>query len=375
VSAGLPAALQDAIARFADDVAPQELALRAAALTDNYRGGAPSDTAVRNARDVAAYLTTRLPATYAAMTAALEAVRERAPSFAPKRLLDAGAGPGTASWAASEIWSFDSVTMLDRNPHLLSAARTLAQSNETLAHAEFVAADVAHAATTSDVLPSPLVGRGPMSDSGAVAGPSGAHSAAIAARTWAEGGSVSARSEVAETAFLQRYDLIVAGYTVAEIPTSARENALAKLWDVCRGVLVIVEPGTPRGFANVLACRSALLDWGARIVAPCPGNHPCPIVAPDWCHFAERLPRSRAHMRAKAASVPFEDEKFSYVAVARERIELTPAVARIIAPPHAGKPGIRLRLCTATGIGERIVLKRDKAAYKAVARKKWGDAL
>ena len=321
MSAGLPAALQDAIARFADDFAPRELAARAAALTENYRGGAPSDTAVRNARDVAAYLTTRLPATYAAMMAALEAVRERAPSFAPKRLLDAGAGPGTASWAASEIWTFDSVTMLDRNPHLLSAARAFAQESQHLAGAQFVTGDLAAVDPSAS------------------------------------------------------YDLVLAGYTFAELSGQQREGALARLWDVCRGVLVIVEPGTPKGFANVLACRTALLDWGARIVAPCPGNHPCPIVTPDWCHFAERLPRSRAHMRAKAASVPFEDEKFSYVAVAREGIELAPAVARIIAPPHAGKPGVRLRLCTATGIGERIVLKRDKAAYKAVARKKWGDAL
>jgi ribosomal protein RSM22 (predicted rRNA methylase) len=118
-----------------------------------------------------------------------------------------------------------------------------------------------------------------------------------------------------------------------------------------------------------------LLSAGARIVAPCPAAYPCPIVSPDWCHFAERLPRSRAHMRAKAASVPFEDEKFSYLAVAREGIELAPAEARIVAPPHVGKPGVRLRLCTQATIADRMVLKRDKDVYKSVSRKTWGDAL
>lgn len=321
MSAGLPAALQDAIARFAGEFAPKELASRSAALTETYRSGGASDTAVSSGRDVAAYLTTRLPATYAAMAAALGAVKERAPYFAPTSVLDAGSGPGTASWAAAEAWPLQSVTMLDRNPHLLAAARALATGSETLAKAQFVAGDL------SAVDPS------------------------------------------------ASYDLVLAGYTFAEIPDRTREAVLARLWQVCRGVLVIVEPGTPKGFASVLACRTILLAAGARMVAPCPGSHPCPIVAPDWCHFAERLPRSRAHMRAKAASVPFEDEKFSYVAVAREGVALEPIEARIIAPPHAAKPGTRLSLCTPSGIGDRVVLKRDKPAYQAVSRKTWGDSL
>jgi ribosomal protein RSM22 (predicted rRNA methylase) len=171
------------------------------------------------------------------------------------------------------------------------------------------------------------------------------------------------------------FDLILAGYTFAELPSQTRDRVLAHLWNACTGILVIVEPGTPAGFATILACRTALIGAGARMVAPCPGAHPCPIVAPDWCHFAERLPRSRAHMRAKDASVPFEDERYSYVAVAREGIEIAPIEARIIAPPQAAKPGTRLRLCTRSGIADRVVLKRDKPAYKAVSRKTWGDSL
>ena len=43
------------------------------------------------------------------------------------------------------------------------------------------------------------------------------------------------------------------------------------------------------------------------------------LLAPDWCHFTQRLPRSRAHKQIKEADVPFEDEKFSYVALTRAR--------------------------------------------------------
>jgi ribosomal protein RSM22 (predicted rRNA methylase) len=172
-----------------------------------------------------------------------------------------------------------------------------------------------------------------------------------------------------------KYDLILAGYALAELQAQRLDAAVFALWHACSGVLVIVEPGTPAGFARILACRSALLAAGARIVAPCPAPYPCPVVSPGWCHFARRLPRSRAHLRAKSAEAPFEDEKFSYLAVAREGVGLVPISARILAPPKAEKPGTRLRLCTGAQIVERTILKRDKPAFKAISRKSWGDVL
>ena len=349
MSARLPPALQDAIARFTQDVAPKDVAVRAASLSERYRSGSASHVAISDDRDVAAYLTTRLPATFAATTAALNALKERAPHFSPAHLLDVGAGPGTASWAAAERFpTLGSITMLDRNPHLLAAARTLATASphRSLTTATFISADLLE--TTS-----PNVGRSNRRSALARGG---------------SGGGISAPDSDA-------FDLVLAGYAFAELPASVRDRALANLWAACSGILVIVEPGTPAGFATILACRTALLALGARIVAPCPAAYPCPIASPDWCHFAERLARSRAHMRAKDASVPFEDEKFSYIAVAREGIEIVPIEARIIAPPHATKPGIRLKLCTPSGLADRFVLKREKPAYKAVSRKAWGDAL
>src|SRR5262245_47421792 len=51
-----------------------------------------------------AYAATRMPATYAAIGAALAGATEAIPDFAPVTMLDAGAGPGTAAWAASAVW-------------------------------------------------------------------------------------------------------------------------------------------------------------------------------------------------------------------------------------------------------------------------------
>ena len=51
----------------------------------------------------AAYMAARMPACYAAVYKVLEEVSARLPAFAPESMLDFGAGPGTAVWAAQEV--------------------------------------------------------------------------------------------------------------------------------------------------------------------------------------------------------------------------------------------------------------------------------
>ena len=117
----------------------------------------------------------------------------------------------------------------------------------------------------------------------------------------------------------------------------------------------------------------ALLAKGAHVVAPCPHDASCPLNAPDWCHFSQRLQRSRDHIQVKRADAPFEDEKFSYVALARQR---PPArAARILAPPQLNKTGIALKLCGTDGLRQAVVPRRDKKAYAQTRRLRWGDVM
>src|SRR5215472_4178787 len=60
--------------------------------------------AINNDLERAAYLVTRMPATYAAVYAVLRETKERMPALEVRSLLDLGAGPGTAMWAAAEIF-------------------------------------------------------------------------------------------------------------------------------------------------------------------------------------------------------------------------------------------------------------------------------
>jgi ribosomal protein RSM22 (predicted rRNA methylase) len=321
----LPAALKAGAERFLEGVSRQELARRAAALSSGYRSGAVSSTTIADADDVAAYLASRLPATFAACAAAFAAAESRAPTFAPRSLLDIGAGPGTASWAAVEAWaSLDRVTMLDSNRHFLAVARELVSSSD---HPALSRADIRQ------------------SDISRIAGP------------------------------LPKSDLVVASYTLAELGVKQLSLVVSALWEACGGMLILVEPGTPAGYARLMAARAWLIERGAALVAPCPHAQRCPIEPPDWCHFSERLPRSRDHMQAKAVSVPFEDEKYAYVALGRDIGPIAAIDARILGPPQAGKGGSTFKLCTRDGIVERTIPRRDRAGFARWRRLRWGDAV
>src|SRR6185312_6151238 len=70
----------------------------------------------------------------------------RIDDFAPSTMLDAGAGPGTASWSALEaLPSLASVVQLDHNANLLALGQTLASTVPVLGSAERVRGDLTRA--------------------------------------------------------------------------------------------------------------------------------------------------------------------------------------------------------------------------------------
>jgi ribosomal protein RSM22 (predicted rRNA methylase) len=322
----LPAALAAALDRALDGVGRKDLAERARRTSEAYRAGRGSETVIREADDALAYGLTRLPATYAACASAFAATAAAVPGFRPARLLDAGVGPGAASWAATATWpTLGSAVWLDSSATFLALAQALAaEGPAALRRAEIHRAD--------------LTSEGP----------------------WPQA------------------DLVTASYALAEIAPARQAATVAALWAACDGLLVLVEPGTPAGHRRLLAARQALLAAGAAVLAPCPHAQACPLAEPDWCHFNVRLPRSRAHRLVKGADAPFEDEKFAYLAVARPQIATLGAgaerSARVLAHPQAGKPGVSLKLCRPDGgLERRVVSRRDKPAHARARRVAWGD--
>jgi len=319
----LPSPLRAALARELEGVSRRGLAERAARTTAAYRAGKASAGVIREPEDALAYALARLPATYAACATVFEEAAARAPDFAPRRLLDAGAGPAAASWAALDLWpDLAQVSWLDSSPVFLEAATRLATDG-----------------------PAPL---------------------AAASRTRGDltaGGSAWPRA-----------DLVACSYALAEIAPNRQAAVVSDLWAACEGLLAIVEPGTPAGFARLRDARQHLIAEGAEILAPCPHHDACPMAGEDWCHFSVRLPRSRDHLLAKGAEVPFEDEPYAYLLAARPGVGER-AAARVLSTPRAGKAGIELRLCAPAGLETHFVARRDKAAHGVTRRLGRGDGL
>jgi len=190
---------------------------------------------------------------------------------------------------------------------------------------------------------------------------------AAAARQWLPQAAITL-GDVTRLKTLPPHDLVIAAYSLGEIA----EPLAARLWQAARVALVAIEPGTPRGYALILKVREELLAAGASMVAPCPAATPCPLAAPGWCHFAARVERSSVHRRIKDAALGYEDEKFSYIAVAREPVDL-PA-SRIIRRPRQ-RPGlIVLETCTSGGVRTVRAPRSDREAFRAARKASWGGA-
>ncbi|TPJ08666.1 methyltransferase type 11 [Mesorhizobium sp. B2-7-3] len=318
----LPAALRQGVDRLLEKVALPDLKQAAKTLSDRYRAEL-RDGRLHMAQDMAvkAYLATRMPATYAAVRASLDALAEARPDFAPATLLDVGAGPGTVLWATSDLWpELELATLLEASAAVRKVGETLAAD-------------------------------------------------AITARTVWRAGDVT--TDIAD---LQSADLVTCAYVLDEIAPAALPKMVDRLWQLTKDTLLIVEPGTPAGWLRILAVRAQLIAAGAHVLAPCPHDAPCPLNPPDWCHFSRRVARSRLHRLAKEAEVPWEDEKFIYVAASRQPAAFH--AARIVAPPKSGSGKVVLKLCEANGsAGERLFTKRDGDAFKVARRADWGDAL
>ncbi|CCV12719.1 small ribosomal subunit Rsm22 family protein [Mesorhizobium sp. STM 4661] len=318
----LPGPLRQGVERLLEKVPLPVLKQAARTLSDRYRAEL-RDGRLHMAEEMAvkAYLATRLPATYAAVRASLDAISEARPDYAPKTLLDVGAGPGTVLWATVDLWPDLQQAVL------LEASATVRKIGETLA---------------TDAI--------------------------TAGTTWLTG------DVTIDLGDLEPADLVTCAYVLDEIAPASLPKLVDRLWQLTADTLLVVEPGTPAGWQRILAVRRQLIEAGAHVLAPCPHELPCPLAAPDWCHFSRRVARSRLHRLAKDADVPWEDEKFIYVAASRH--PAPSRAARVIAPPKSGSGKVLLKLCEKDGsAGEKLFTKRDGDAFRLARRLDWGDTI
>ncbi len=315
-----PGALQSAIQQLAAKYPVAQLKNAAEEISRRYRQETGQGKRLLSQDlEAAAYAMARMPATFGAVASALGYALEAA-DFAPKTLLDAGAGTGAACWAADVLLPLERVICLEREEAMRRLGQELMrEGSEALQGAEWQAAD--------------LTDRAP----------------------------------------LPKAEFVVASYVLGELSPAARIAALQKLWEAAEGMLLIIEPGTPAAFTQIEQARQILVGQGAHIAAPCPHEQPCRLTGQDWCHFACRVPRSRLHKQLKGGEAPYEDEKFSYLALAR--FEVCHNKSRILRHPQVAKGQIGLMLCGVQENKSVLVKKKDGALFKAARKAKCGDAI
>jgi ribosomal protein RSM22 (predicted rRNA methylase) len=166
-------------------------------------------------------------------------------------------------------------------------------------------------------------------------------------------------------------DLILFSYSFGEIDEAKDEEVLKNVFDKSKKFIVIIEPGTPRGYQRILKARKFLIGLGAKTLAPCPHDKQCPLTGSDWCHFFTRIQRTAMQRFLKQGSLGFEDEKFSYIIMGKK--EVFHSVERVLEEPHVLKEKVALKLCTEEGLKFQDVLRRDSSNYKRAKKLKNGD--
>lgn len=315
----IPQKLKDAMSLFCEAQCRSDLIKNSAGISKKYRADdRAGKRLVTDTDEVRAYCTARMPATYCAVYSALE---HTLPHFDRqiKSVLDVGAGTGAASWAASKFFPAAKITCVEREPAMAEAGKRLMSHAESpLCNSEWIIGDIS----------------------------SGLENSA---------------------------DCVVASYVLNELAAEQLEACVRRLWNSTTELLLLVEPGTPLGYSNIMRARAILLEEGANITAPCTHERQCPLGKDDWCAFSCRVARSKEHKLAKGGDAPYEDEKFSFLAVSRSAPNELPE-CRILRHPQISSGFVRLTVCRNDASEDTVAItKKYGALYKFCRKASAGD--
>ncbi|KAI8093636.1 mitochondrial small ribosomal subunit Rsm22-domain-containing protein [Halteromyces radiatus] len=291
-------------------------------------------------RESAAYAAGVLPSTFAAITNVLIELKNRLSNYSPTSMLDFGTGPGTAIWAARNVFDdLDKITGVDLSEDMLRTAEFIEDASQTKKNVEF-------------------------------------------------------KRYLAYDPRQPKTDLVVSAFTLGDISSLAlQKSTVQQLWDQTADVLVLIERGTPVGFSNIARARQVILDYEkekVHVVAPCPHDKPCPLLYspqanPDkfWCHFSQRVQRPSFLMKTKHSKFNTEDSKYSYVILRKGSRPINNSMEgqayhwpRLIQPPLKKNKHVVMDQCASTGTIQRMVIPKSqgKVPYRDARKSAWGDA-
>ena len=312
--AQLPAALAAALEDEISESNAERLRTAAQSLSSAYRSRAGIPRTL-SPLERGAYLAVRFPSTFAVASAVWRTFAGVSNAAKIETVADLGAGPGTASLAAREyLPTTTGFTLVERDPGWRATAERLARATQT-------GATFRNAALPSDLPP---------------------------------------------------HDVIVACYALGEQPASEQASLAQTLCAAARNAIVVIEPGTPAGFALIRQIRDHAIEQGFKAAAPCTHNLACPMSPKDWCHQPVRVARAARHRAVKQAPLPFEDEKFSYVILTRDD-PIRQSAGRIVRKPIKNPGHVHLDICTEGELKRISIGKSAGPAYRNARDAAWGE--
>ncbi|KAJ2665839.1 37S ribosomal protein S22 [Coemansia sp. RSA 1199] len=333
--------------------------------------------------ETAAYVAAFAPGTYAVAFNVLSELAMRVPGFKPSSILDFGCGPGSALWAAQDVWSsVQKYVGIDSSEAMIDCAKRM-----------------------FDEMPERQLDR-------------------------------ELLRYLAPDQPNTHADLVISSFTLSELPSDAvRQTTVEMLWNNTRNTLVLIDRGAPNPARVVSEARDYLIKLasesnstvnvgsisvpgGIHTVAPFPNELDDPSNnTPAWFQFVQRVQRPMFTMRTKHSKSNAEVVHYSYVIMRRgERppdsrgvLDTTPYSyvsvreaqnrpekylpdgtqrktmeqlareayywPRIIMQPIKRKGHVVTDVCTVDGKIERWTFTKthDKQAYRDARKASWGD--
>lgn len=316
----LPIQIKKYIEKELNTISKNELQNNAKNISINYRtNGGEGKILLKSENEALAYAISRMPATYGAVYDSLKhSIEIYNPNI--KTVVDIGAGTGAGALAVNELLDIEEIECLEREDSMQKIGKKIFDNYDNISKKA----------------------------------------------KWN-------KFDICKDEIKQKYDLVVVSYMLNEISNDKKNIIVEKLWKTCNKMLLIVEPGTMQGYNNIINAKKKLIENGGKIVAPCRNNE-CKLQKSDWCNFSCRVQRTKIHKELKEGNVPYEDEKYIYLSVAKENINQTEK-RRILRHPMIYSGFIKLKVCDKDEIKEITITKKDKEKFKIARKSGAGDLI
>ncbi len=336
----LPEEILNKIIEISYDMNKKDIAKNFRVISDKYMGDKKGESLLNKEKEAIAYSIARMPATYGAVKVASMQMLELIKLDNIRSLIDVGAGTGAATLALvenlQECNNIEQITCLEREDAMIKIGKSLytETTNDVLKKADWVKFDINQVIISQEK-----------------------------------------KDEIKKNKENLQADIVVTSYMLNEFADDKVLEVVDKLWEMTCKVLLIVDPGTPKDHKRLIMIKNYLAKKGGTIIAPCTCNTGCPLNENDWCHFVCRVERTKLQKQVKNGDVPYEDEKFTYLAVSKEKIESVKNLSRVIRHPITRSNMVEIKLCLNGEIVNKIYTKKDKELYKQAKKAKVGDLL